>query len=95
MYSKTFRWTEIKDKILLREFRFVKPYHLKARSKESGQAWSEATGAVNQFDGFKVMPRDQRSVRDRFNKLLGDYKTKMRKEEGESGTNPEPLPESF
>ena len=28
------------------------------------------------------------------NKLLGDYKTKMRKEEGESGTNPEPLSEA-
>ena len=40
------------------------------------------------------MPRDQRSVRDRFNKLLGDYKTKMKKEEGESGTNREPLSEA-
>mgnify|MGYP000241224969 CR=1 FL=1 len=40
------------------------------------------------------MPRDQRSVGDRFNKLLGDYKTKMRKEEGLSGTNPELLSEA-
>ena len=94
MYSGTFRWTEMKDKILLREVRFVEPYQFKAGSKESGQAWSEVAGAVNQYDGFKVMPRDQRSVRDRFNKLLGDYKTKMRKEEGESGTNPEPLSEA-
>ena len=94
MYSGTFRSTEIKHKILLREVRFVEPYQFKAASKESGQAWSEVAGAVNQYYGFKVMPRDQRSVRDRFNKLLGDYKTKMRKEEGESGTNPEPLSEA-
>ena len=93
MYSGTFRWTEIKDKILLREVRFVEPYQFKAGSKESGQAWSEVAGAVNQYDGFKVMPRDQRSVRDRFNKLVGDYNRKMRKE-GESGTNPKPLSEA-
>ena len=54
------------------EVRFVEPYQFKAGSKESGQAWSEVAGAVNQYDWFKVMPRDQRSVRDRLNKLLGD-----------------------
>ena len=87
MYSGTFRWTEIKDKILLREVRFIEPYQFKAGSKESGQAWSEVAGAVNQYDGFKVMPRDQRSVRDRFNKLVGDYK---RKEEGSQEQIPNP-----
>ena len=90
MCSGTFRWTEIKDKILLREVRFVEPYKFKAGSKESGQAWSEVAGAVNRYGGFKVTPRDQRRVQDRLNKLLGDYKTKIRKEEGKSGTNPEP-----
>ena len=29
-----------------------------------------------------------------FNKLLADFKAKMRKVEGESGTNPEPLSEA-
>ena len=90
MCSGTFRWTEIRDKILLREVLFDEPYQFKAGSKESGQAWSEVAGVVNRYGGFKVMPRDQRSVQDRLNKLLGDYKTKMRKGEGESGTNPEP-----
>ena len=33
MYSVTFRWTEIKDKILLREVRFIEPYQFKAGSK--------------------------------------------------------------
>ena len=87
MYSGTFRWTEIKDKILLREVRFVEPYQFKAGSKESGQAWSEVAGAVNQYDGFKVMPRDH------LDHLVGDYNRKMRKE-GESGTNPKPLSEA-
>lgn len=46
---------------------------------------------MNQNEGFKAMPKDQRSVRDRFNKLLSEFKAKMRKEEGESGTNLVPM----
>ena len=38
---------------------------------------------MNQHEGFKVIPRDQRSVRDRFNELLLEFNAKMRKEEGE------------
>lgn len=49
---------------------------------------------MNQHDGFKVMARDQRSVRDRFNKLLTDFKAKLRKEEEDSRANPEPLSEA-
>ena len=44
-------------------------------TKESGQAWNEVANGVNKHEGFKVMPRDQRSVRDRFNKLLADFTT--------------------
>ena len=40
------------------------------------------------------MPRDERSVRDRFKKLLTDFKAKIRREEGESGTSPEPFSEN-
>ena len=40
------------------------------------------------------MPRDQRNVRDRFNKLLSEFKAKTRKENEKSGTNPEPLSEA-
>ena len=35
--------------------------------------------------------RGQGSVRDRFNKLLAEFKAKMRREEGESGTKPKDL----
>ncbi|KAL9977515.1 hypothetical protein ACROYT_G014924 [Oculina patagonica] len=90
----TFRWSGGKDLRLLREVRYVEPYQFKHGTKESGQAWNEVANGVNKHEGFKAMPRDQRSVGDRFNKLLADFKAKMRKEEGESGTNPEPLSEA-
>ena len=82
-----------KDKLLLR-VRYIEPYKFNHGTKESGQAWNEVANGVNQHEGFKVMPRDQRSVRDRFNKLLADFKAKVTKEEGESGTNPEPFSEA-
>ena len=72
----------------------MEPYKFKHGTKESGQAWNEVANGVNKHEGFKAMPRDQRSVRDRFNKLLADFNAKMRKEEGESGTNPEQLSEA-
>ena len=93
-FSGTFRWSGEKDILLLREVRYVEPYKFKHGTKESGQAWNEVANGVNKNEGFKAMPRDQRSVRDRFNKLLADFNAKMRKEEGESGTNPEPLSEA-
>ena len=40
------------------------------------------------------MPRDQRSVREQFNKLLKDYKNKKNKEEKASGINPDPPTEN-
>ena len=39
------------------------------------------------------MPRDQRSVREHFNKLVSEFKTKMRTEENSTGTSPAPLTE--
>ncbi|XP_074607892.1 uncharacterized protein LOC141860632 isoform X2 [Acropora palmata] len=61
-----------KETFLLREIRDVEPYKFKRGTNETGQAWSEVADDVNQHEGFKVMPRYQRSVRDRFNKLLSD-----------------------
>lgn len=54
------------------EIRDVEPYKFKHGTNETGQAWSEVADDVNQHEGFKIMPRYQRSVRDRFNKLLSD-----------------------
>ena len=66
-----FRWTEDKDRSLLREIRVVEPYNYMVGSKEAGQGWTEVANNLNYYEGFKEMPRDQRSVRERFNKLVG------------------------
>jgi len=71
-YRGSFRWTAEKETFLLREIRDVEPYKFKRGTNETGQAWSEVADDVNQHEGFKVMPIYQRSVRDRFNKLLSD-----------------------
>ena len=89
-----FRWTEDKDRSLLREIRVVEPYNYMVGSKEAGQGWTEVANNLNYYEGFKEMPRDQRSVRERFNKLVGEFKTKMRKEEQASGIAPDPPTEN-
>ena len=86
IYFYLFRW----DLSLVTRKRQTSPQR---STKESGQAWNEVANGVNQHEGFKVMPRDQRSVRDRFNKLLADFKAKVKKRR-ESGTNPEPFSEA-
>ena len=70
------------------------PYRLKAGSKEAGQCWTAIANKINSYDVFKSMPRDQRSVRDRFHKLLSDFKGKMAEEEKASGISPRPLTET-
>ena len=62
-------------------------------SKEAGQKWSEIAATINTHADFAVMPKDQRSVRERFNKLLNDFHTKMQKEEKASGISPDHLSE--
>ena len=67
-YRGSFRWRAEKKTHFFLE-RFV-TLNLQAWHKGTGQAWSEVADGVNQHEGFKVMPRYQRSVRNRFNKLL-------------------------
>ena len=89
-FSGTFRWNDTKDKILLREVRVVEPYLWKVGSKQAGQGWTETANLVNAYEGFKDMPRDQRAVRERFNKLMGEFRSKTRVEENASGISPDP-----
>ena len=72
----------------------IEPYNYKVGSKEAGQGWTEVVDNLNYYEGFKEMPRDQRSVRERFNKLVGEFKTKMRKEGQASGIVPDPPTEN-
>ena len=49
---------------------------------------------LNCLQAFKDSPRDQRSVRERFQKIIDLFKAKVRKEEASSGISPEPLTET-
>ena len=75
------------------EARQNEPYVERIGGKEAGQKWSEIAAAINTRADFAAMPRDQRSVRERFNKLLSDFNAKMQKEEKVSGITPDDLNE--
>ena len=62
-------------------------------SKEAGHKWSAIEAAVNIHANFAVIPRDQRSVRERFNKLISDFNTITQKEEKAFGISPDDLSE--
>lgn len=89
-YSGPFRWNEAKSTLLLRELYSSEPFLYKVGSKEAGQKWTEVAEKLNCYSLFRDMPRDQRSVREQFNKLLKDYKNKKNKEERAIGINPDP-----
>ena len=54
----------------------------------------EVADNLNCLQAFKDSPRDQRSVRERFQKIIDLFKAKVRKEEASSGISPEPLTET-
>ena len=93
-FSGTFRWTSDKDYTLVKEVRFLEPYLYKSGSKLAGQKWKEVADNLNCLQAFKDSPRDQRSVRERFQKIIDLFKAKIRKEEASSGISPEPLTET-
>lgn len=72
----SFSWNVTKDKLLLTEVRFIEPYLNKVGSKEAGQRWTEVADHLNLRDGFRENLGDQRRVRERFNKLLNEFKAK-------------------
>ena len=80
-FSGTFRWTSDKDYTFVKEVRFLEPYLYKSGSKLAGQKWKEVADNLNCLQAFKDSPRDQRSVRERFQKIIDLFKAKIRKEE--------------
>lgn len=70
------------------------PYLYKVGSKEAGQQWTGLSEKLNTYFLFKDTPRDQRSVREQFNKLIGDYKKKKQKIEQASGIECSPPTEN-
>ena len=93
-YSVPFRWNEAKNTLLLRELYSSEPFLYEGGSKEAEQKWTEVAEKLNCYSPFRDMPRDQRSVRELFNKLLKDYKNKKNKEERAIGINPDPPTEN-
>lgn len=85
-----FRWSEGRNTILLREVLTSEPFLYKVGSKEAGQKWSETADKVNSYSLFKSTPRDQRSVREQFNKLIGEYKKKKQQSQKASGVEEDP-----
>ena len=69
-FSGTFRWTSDKDYTFVKEVRFLEPYLYKSKSKLARQKWKEVADNLNCLQGFKDSPRDQRSVRERFQKII-------------------------
>ena len=78
----------------MKEVRFLELYLCKSGSKLAGQKWKEVADNLNCLQAFKDSPRDQRSVRERFQKIIVLFKAKIRKEEASSGISPEPLTET-
>ena len=69
-------------------------YLYKVGSKEAGQQWTDLAEKLNSYILFKHTPRDQRSVREQFNRLIGDYKKKKQKIEQASGIECSPPTEN-
>ena len=92
-FSGSFHWTNDKDYTLVKEVRFLEPYLYKSGSKLAGQKWKEVADNLNCLQVFKDSPRDQRSVRECFQKIIDLLKSKMRNEEASGGISPEPLTE--
>ena len=87
------RWDDSKDIALIREVRMQQPYLERVGSKEAGIKWTEIANSLNAHPRFKDFSRDQRSVRERFNRLWSEFSAKIRKEENSSGTSPDDLTE--
>jgi hypothetical protein len=69
----TFKTTH--DEVLLTEVATIEPYKFKAGTKERGNSWREISERLNMNTrlGFKTT---QRSVRNRFEKLMEDFERK-------------------
>lgn len=85
----TFKTTH--DEILLTEVATIEPHKFKAGTKERGNSWREISERLNKNTrlGFKTT---QRSVRNRFEKLMEEFERKEKEEEKASGVDVEYTP---
>ena len=81
-------WTEEQDLLLCREILISQPYKFAFGSRERGHCWSEVANRLNECEQPKFTV-DQRAVRERYAKIEKYFKSRMAKEERESGINTE------
>ena len=82
-------WSTLHDKMLCREILVVDPFTgTKKSTVARGTKWEEVAQNLNKIQEvhFKV---DKRAVRDRYNLLSKELRTKLKKEERESGIETE------
>ena len=81
-----FQWKPDHDLIFLREVITEEPYNYKLGSKERGAAWTTIAERLNSLTshGFRVT---QRSVRERFDKLMKEYEKMEQDESRASGVD--------
>ena len=80
-----FVWRESHDIYLLRRVLTLEPYKYRFGSKERGSAWTTIAENLEGF-GMKV---SQRSVRERFNRMIDAFKKKEADEKRASGVDVE------
>ena len=72
-------WTEEKDLMMLREMAAEGVMHHKPKSRDRGSSWQKVADNLNPLPQFEI---NTRSVRDRFNILAKNTKSKWEKRRG-------------
>ena len=81
-------WTRRHDIMLCREVFVMKPFQFKHGTRDRGQCWDKIAANLNVTEQPRFLV-DQRAVRDRYTKLVKDYKRKRCYEERASGICPD------
>ena len=71
-----FVWKQRHEDFLLREVLVLEPHQFRSGSKERGAVWTTIAENLKAFD----MKVSQRSVRERFEKIMKEFKAKEAKE---------------
>lgn len=82
------KWTEQHDVEFCKEILVSRLFETKKKSIERGQVWQEIAKKLEQME-YPCFSLDQRSVRDRFRRLLLQFRKKDRQEKSASGISPE------
>ena len=76
---EVFTWKRVHEKLFIRELLLLEPYIYKPSSKEQGSAWKTIVNNLMQIreQVFKVT---QRSVREKFSKMIENFRKKEARE---------------